>query len=482
MQTERNYIGGSWVDSRSSAMMEVLDPATAEPVGKVPEGCADDVDAAVAAAVAAQSSFGRTTPAERQVLLRRVLESYRDRAEDIAQAICDEVGTPLRQSREVQAFLGIAHLEKVLEVMPSYPYERLRGSTLVMRDPIGVSGLITPWNVPINQIATKVYPALAAGCATVLKPSEIAPLNARIFAQVLHDAGVPRGVFNLVHGAGHTVGAALTAHPDIRMVSFTGSTRAGIEVARSAASTVKRVAQELGGKSANVLLDDCDFSVAVRKGVLACFGNTGQACSSPTRMLVPRARVEEVCALAAAAAGSVVVGDPRHPATDLGPLVSQAQYDRVQAMIEIGITEGARLVAGGPGKPDSLRPPFDRGYFVRPTVFADVEPSMTIAQQEIFGPVLSIMAYGDEEEAIAIANGTVYGLAAYVQSGDLARARRFASRLEAGRVHINYPELDRLAPFGGFKQSGNGRENGRYGIDEFTELKALIGYGTDRPA
>jgi len=475
--TDRIYIEGAWVPSASSETLPVINPATMEEIARIPSGVAEDVDRAVAAAVRAQESWGLSTLKERTELLQNVLAVYKRRFDDFADVMRAEIGTPVRQARDVQAFLGVAHLEKLLEVLPAYPFEEKKGTTLIMRDPIGVCGLITPWNVPINQIATKVYPALAAGCSMVLKPSEVAPLNAILFAEVLHEAGVPAGVFNLVHGLGEPVGARISAHPDITMVSFTGSTRAGIAIAEAAAKTVKRVAQELGGKSANILLDDANFPEAVRKGVLSCFANTGQACSSPTRMLVPEQRLAEVCEIAAATAASVRVGDPLSEETDMGPLVSTAQYERVQKMIEIGITEGARLVAGGMGRPENLPAHLAGGCFVKPTVFAEVSPDMTIAREEIFGPVLSIITYKTEEEAVRIANSTIYGLAAYVQSGDIERARRVARRLQAGRVHINYPELDRLAPFGGFKQSGNGRENGKYGIDEFVELKALIGHG-----
>lgn len=476
--TDRIYIDGAWVPSSAGDTLAVVNPATLEEIARIPSGTANDVDRAVEAAVRARQGWGLSTLKKRTDLLRAVLEAYKARFDDFADVMRAEIGTPVRQARDVQAFLGIAHLEKLLEILPDYPFEKQKGTTLVTRDPIGVCGLITPWNVPINQIATKVYPALAAGCTMVLKPSEVAPLNAILFTEVLHEAGVPAGVFNLVQGLGDPVGARIAAHPDIAMVSFTGSTRAGIAIARSAANTVKRVAQELGGKSANILLDDADFPEAVRKGVLSCFANTGQACSSPTRMLVPRDRLAEVCDIAAATAATVVVGDPLSEETDMGPLVSSVQFDRVNKMVEGGITDGARLVTGGVGRPNGLPEQVSQGYFVKPTIFADVTSEMTIAREEIFGPVLSIMTYVDEDDAIRIANSSVYGLAAYIQSQDIARARRIGRRLQAGRVHINYPELDRLAPFGGFKQSGNGRENGRYGIDEFVELKALIGYGS----
>lgn len=477
--TDQIFIDGVWTRSSGTGTIAVVNPATLEEIARIPEGTVEDVDRAVAAAKRAQASWGVSSVKDRTEVLQNILSAYRKRFDEFADVMRAEIGTPVKQARDVQAFLGIAHLEKLLEVLPDYPFEELKGSTLIMRDPVGVCGMITPWNVPINQIATKVYPAIAAGCASVLKPSEVAPLNAVLFADVLREAGVPAGVFNLVHGYGDPVGARISSHPDIAMISFTGSTRAGIAIAKAAADNVKRVAQELGGKSANILLDDVDFEVAVKKGALSCFSNTGQACSAPTRMLVPRARLDEVCRYAAEAAASVRVGDPCLEETDMGPLVSLLQLERVSAMIEIGIKEGARVVAGGLGRPEGLAEHLKDGAFVQPTVFADVTPDMTIAQEEIFGPVLSIIAYDTEDEAVEIANGTVYGLAAYVQSADLARARAVGRRLQAGRVHINYPDLDRLAPFGGFKQSGNGRENGKYGLDEMLEYKALIGHGAE---
>jgi aldehyde dehydrogenase (NAD+) len=361
---------------------------------------------------------------------------------------------------------------RMIEVLETYPFAWTEGRTQIVREPIGVVGAITPWNWPINQIVCKVAPAIASGCTIVLKPTEVAPLNAIIWSEVMHAAGVPAGVYNMVQGDGGVVGEAMSAHPDIDMMSFTGSTRAGILVARGAAATVKRVCQELGGKSANILLPDVDFQTAVTKGVLGMMGNSGQSCNAPTRMLVPFDRQDEVKAIAKAAAARVVPGPVNDPASTIGPVVSEVQFNKIQRLIQAGIDEGAELVTGGPGRPENL----NRGYYVRPTVFANVRNDMTIAREEIFGPVLSILPYKDEEDAIRIANDTLYGLAAYVQSGDLSRARRVAAEMRAGNVFINYPASDTAAPFGGYKQSGNGREYGKWAIDDFTEIKAVIGY------
>jgi aldehyde dehydrogenase (NAD+) len=466
------YIDGAWVDPIAPKFLDVIDPSTEEAYMQIAVGSAADVDRAVAAAKAAFPAFAATTREERVALLERVLEEYKKRYNDVADAISREMGAPVSLARGSQAGIGVGHLAQMIKTLRDYKFEDLRGDTLIAREPIGVCGLITPWNWPINQIVCKVAPALAAGCTMVLKPSEIAPIDAVIFAEVLHAAGVPKGVFNLVQGDGPTVGAAMSAHPDIEMMSFTGSTRAGILVAKSAADTVKRVSQELGGKSANILLPDVDFTKAVAKGVTDCFSNSGQSCNAPTRMFVPVEQKAHASRVAREAAERLVTGDPRDERTNLGPVVSQLQFDKIQALIQSGIEEGAELVTGGPGRPEHL----NRGYYIRPTVFAGVTPDMRIAREEIFGPVISILTYEDEEDAIRMANDTLYGLAAYVQSADLARARRVAARLRAGNVYINYPAWDAAAPFGGYKQSGNGREYADFGIDEFTEIKGIVGY------
>ena len=467
----RFYIGGAWVQPLGSLTASVIDPATETAIAEVALGSRADVDRAVAAARAAFAAFAATGVRERQDLLRAILAGILGRLDDLAAAMTAEMGAPSAFSRDSQAQSGADHFATMIEVLDDFAFEERRGTTLILREPIGVCGLIAPWNWPVNQIACKVAPALAAGCTMVLKPSEIAPLNALILAEILHDAGVPAGVFNLVNGDGPTVGAALSAHPDIDMMSFTGSTRAGIAVARAAADTVKRVAQELGGNSANIVFGDGDFAGSVRAGVLACMSNSGQSCNSPARMLVPIERMEEAAEAAREAAESLRVGMPTEPGVDLGPVVSQAQWNKIQALIEVGIAEGARLVTGGVGRPDGL----PRGYFARPTVFADVRPEMTIARTEIFGPVISLIGFANEEEAISIANGTEYGLAAYVQSADAARALRVARAMRAGWVEVNHAPFDYAAPFGGFKQSGNGREYGAFGLAEFLEVKAVMG-------
>jgi len=390
----------------------------------------------------------------------------------VGDAISREMGAPLPFAREVQAGRGVAHLERMIQVLETYPFESLEGTTLIAREPIGVCGLITPWNWPTNQIACKVLPALAAGCTMVLKPSEEAPIDAIIWTEIMHAAGTPRGVYNMINGSGAVVGEAMSAHPDIDMMSFTGSTRAGIRVAQAAAATVKRVAQELGGKSANILLPDVDFQTAVTKGINSMMVNSGQSCTAPTRMFVPQDRHDEVKKIAREAAERLVVGDPQDPKTKLGPVVNAAQYDKIQKLIQAGIDEGAELVTGGTGRPENL----NRGFYVRPTVFAGVTNDMTIAREEIFGPVIAILPYRNEEEVIRLANETIYGLAAYVQSGNVEHGRKVAGQMRAGNVHLNYPVGDTAAPFGGYKQSGNGREYGKWGLEEFLETKAVIGY------
>ena len=465
------YINGEWVDPVKPKTLDVINPATEEPIGRISLGSAEDVDKAVKAARAAFETFSRTTREERVALLERILGVYQTRLFEIAETISQEMGAPMWLANAAQAPSGMAHLMQTLEVLKSYAFVENKGSTRILHEPVGVCGFITPWNWPINQIVCKVAPALAAGCTMVLKPSEVAPLNAILFAEVLHEAGVPKGVFNLVNGDGPTVGAAISSHPGVDMVSFTGSTRAGTQVAKAAADTVKRVAQELGGKSANIILDDADLKAAVEGGVRSCFTNSGQSCNAPTRMLVPRSKLKEAAAFAKAAAESVTVGDPTAEGITIGPVVSKTQFEKIQGLIEKGIKEGAELVTGGPGRPKNLA----KGYYVQPTVFANVRNDMTIAREEIFGPVLCILPYDNEEDAIKIANDTPYGLSGYVSSGDPQRALRVASRLRTGNVHLNGAPPDFGAPFGGYKQSGNGREWGSFGFEEFLEVKAVMG-------
>jgi aldehyde dehydrogenase (NAD+) len=467
------YINGEWVAPVEPRVFAVINPATEEKVAEISLGGARDVERAVAAAKAAFPGFARTSKEERLALLQRIVDAYKARADELAQTITKEMGAPAWLASRAQAAVGMAHLMQMLALLKEFSFERMLGKTLIAREPVGVCGLITPWNWPMNQIACKVVPALAAGCTMVLKPSEYTPLDAMLFAEVLHSAGVPKGVFNLVNGDGPTVGQALASHPDIDMVSFTGSTRGGIAVAKAAADTVKRVHQELGGKSANIVLPDADLQKAVAGGVQACFLNSGQSCDAPTRMFVHRPQHDQAAAIAKAAADATKAGDPNTKGTSIGPVVNEAQFRKIQKLIETGIAEGATLVTGGPGRPDGI----NRGYYVRPTVFANVKPEMTIAREEIFGPVLSILPYDSEEQAIGMANDTVYGLSGYVQSGDLEHARRVAAQLRTGQVRLNGAGPDFAAPFGGYKQSGNGREWGEFGLHEFLETKAIIGYG-----
>ncbi len=467
------FIDGAWVEPAIPVALDVIDPSTEEAYTRIALGSAADVDKAVAAAKAAFPAFSQWSKEERLALLRRILAEYDKRYEDIAQAVSQEMGAPIGFARDAQAAAGQGHLKATIEAFEAYEFTETRGTTTIVKEPIGVCALITPWNWPLNQIVCKVAPAIAAGCTMVLKPSEIAPISGIIFAEVMEAAGTPKGVFNLVNGTGPDVGQVMAGHPDVDMVSFTGSTRAGVIVAKTAADTVKRVAQELGGKSPNIILNDAEFEKAVADGVTACFGNSGQSCDAPTRMLVPAKRHDEALQVAKAAAEKLKTGDPRAEGTDLGPVVSKTQFDKIQRLIEAGIAEGATLVTGGPGRPENL----NRGYYIRPTVFGNVTNDMTIAREEIFGPVLSILSYETEEQAIEIANDTPYGLAAYVQSGDLAHARKVAARLRAGSVFINYPEWDLFAPFGGFKQSGNGREYADWAIHDFLEIKGIVGYG-----
>ncbi len=467
------YINGEWVEPAVPKTLDVINPANEEVCGRISLGAAADVDRAVAAAHAAFAGFSQTSREERLALLERIVAEYKKRYDDMAAAITEEMGAPSSLAQQAQAAIGVMHFQTAIGILKDYEFQTLRGSTLIAREPIGVCGFITPWNWPVNQMACKVAPALAVGCTMVLKPSEVAPFSGIVLAEILDAAGVPPGVFNLVNGDGPGVGAAISAHPDIDLVSFTGSTRAGVEVARSAAATVKRVHQELGGKSPNILLEDADMQRAVTRGVKHVMQNSGQSCNAPTRMLAPNARMEEVVALARAAAESTTVGDP-HGNSEIGPVASEVQWNKIQGLIKKGIEEGATLVTGGPGRPEGL----DRGYYVKPTVFAGVTNGMTIAREEIFGPVVAILGYDTVEEAIAIGNDTPYGLAAYVQGTDPAALRYVASRLRAGQVTINGAGMDPMAPFGGYKQSGNGREWGDLAFGEFLETKAEIGYGT----
>lgn len=467
------YINGQWVKPHGVTQIDVINPATEQPCAQIALGDAVDVERAVAAAKAAFPAWSVSTREERLAVLERMLAVYKRRSEDMAQAISLEMGSPIARARDSQSWAGLAHLEEMIAVLRGFSFEGPEGDVYITREAVGVCGLITPWNWPMNQIMCKIAPALAAGCTMVLKPSEVAPLSALVFAEILHEAGVPAGVFNLVNGDGPGVGATLASHPDIAMISITGSTRAGAAVAKLAADTVKRVHQELGGKSANIILPDADFAEAVKRGVRGCLSNSGQSCDAPTRMLVPRARMEEAMALAGQTVATLRLGNPADEETQLGPVVSDVQYGRIQTLILKGIEEGATLVTGGAGKPRGL----ETGYYVQPTIFGHVTTDMTIAREEIFGPVLSIIAYDDEEEAIRIANDTPYGLAAYVQSGDLVHARAVARRLRAGNVNINGADWTVAAPFGGFGQSGNGRECSKWGLHDFLEIRALIGYG-----
>ena len=470
---EQFYINGEWVDPAEGLnTCDVLNPANEEVIGKIAMGSAADVDKAVIAAKDAFDTYSQTSVEERLALLGKIVEVYQSRYDEIAETISSEMGAPLTLSKAAQAATGLGHFAQAIEILQSFEWEETKGRTLIRKEPIGVVGMITPWNWPINQISCKVAPALAAGCTMLLKPTEIAPLNAMLFAEVMHEAGVPPGVFNLVNGDGLTVGEAMSSHPGIDMMSFTGSTRAGIAVAKGSADTVKRVAQELGGKSANIILDDADFESAVTGGARHCFNNSGQSCNAPTRMLVPESRQDEAKEIAKRAAETTKVGDPFSEDTGMGPVVSEIQFNKIQGLIEKGIEEGAELVVGGPGKPEGL----NAGYYVRPTVFANVNNDMTIAREEIFGPVLSILPYENEEEAIQIANDTDYGLYGYVSSGDVEHAKKVANRIRAGSVAINNASADFTAPFGGYKQSGNGREWGPFGFDEFLEIKAVVGY------
>jgi aldehyde dehydrogenase (NAD+) len=470
------YIDGKWVDPVKLETLNVVNPATEQVSGKIALGSAADVDKAVKAARKAFASWSLTRREERLEVMSRIVAEYQKRVSDLAAAITEEMGAPASLANGFQVGLGIGHLSTAIEVLKTFPFEEQRGATLIVREPIGVCGLITPWNWPMNQIAVKVFPALATGCTMILKPSEVAPFSAQIFAEILHAAGVPAGVFNLIQGNGPGVGAAMSSHPDIDMISFTGSTRAGVDIAKNAAPTVKRVAQELGGKSPNIVLDDAAFASNVANGVASMMGNSGQTCSAPSRMLVPNARMEEAIRIAREAASKVTVGDPGGNFA-IGPVVSKNQFEKIQALIQKGIDEGATLVAGGTGRPEGLQ----KGYYVKPTVFAKVTNTMTIAREEIFGPVLTILGYDTIDQAIQIANDTEYGLAGYVAGADLEKARAVARKLRAGWISINNG-FDFAAPFGGYKKSGNGREWGEFGFHEYVETKSMLGYAPAKAA
>ncbi|MDC0345138.1 aldehyde dehydrogenase family protein [Planktomarina sp.] len=468
------YIAGQWVAPRSQANMPVLNPANERQIGIVPLGDAADVDAAVAAAVSAFPAYSQTRKSERVAFLQSLMKVTQSRFEDLAQAMRMEMGAPITMAREAQADAAIGHLQGFMDALAELEErETLSNGDILLREPIGVCGLITPWNWPMNQIALKVIPALATGCCCVLKPSEHTPISAMIYAEIIDAAGFPPGVFNLVQGDGPTVGAALSRHKDVQMMSFTGSTRAGTAVTRDAAETVKRVTLELGGKSPNLVFADCDLEERVSASVAECMYNTGQSCDAPTRLLVERSCYEAVLEIAKRAAEATEVGDPAQEGAHIGPLFDRIQFDRVQAMIKVGLAEGARLLAGGLGRPAGI----DAGWFVKPTIFCDVSNDMRIAQEEIFGPVLVIIPFKDEAEAIEIANDTPYGLAAYLQTGDPARAERVAARLRAGAIHINGGGFNYGSPFGGYKQSGNGREGGMMGLEDYLETKTLHGLG-----
>ncbi|MCK1353832.1 aldehyde dehydrogenase family protein [Bradyrhizobium sp. CW7] len=465
------YIDGAWVDPAIMKTTPIVTPASAEEMYEIALGSKADVDKAVSAARRAFASFSRTTREQRMSILQNILEIYKTRAEEIGDSISDEIGAPLAMAEQKQAGSAIAHLATTIDVLKNYSFEERIDSTIVVREPIGVVGMVTPWNWPINQIACKVAPALAAGCTMILKPSEFAPTCALIFAEILHEAGVPKGVFNLINGLGPDVGAAMSEHPDIDMISFTGSTRAGIDVARRAAYTIKRVSQELGGKSPYIVLEDADFEKAVSKCIATLFQNSGQSCDAPSRLIVPKSKMAEVANIAKTIANGYRVGHPRAAGIHMGPVVHRGQWEKIQALIQRGIDEGATLITGGPGLPEGT----NKGFYVRPTIFADVTNEMTIAREEIFGPVLAIIGAADEDDAVRIANDTPYGLAGYVFSGSTERARNVARLVRAGTIYLQGGSLDSSAPFGGYKQSGNGREWGRFGLEDYLEVKSVAG-------
>lgn len=464
------YINGQWIEPPDADRLDVINPATEEACAVISVGRMEDVDAAVKAARAAFPEYAATSLDERVAYLEKFAAAFQARYQDLADAVREEMGAPKALAMQAQAASGLGHLQTAISILKTYKFEDEQNGFDLIREPIGVVGMITPWNWPINQIMCKVAPALAAGCAIVLKPSEVAPISAYVLTEAIDAAGFPPGVFNMINGTGPQVGAAISAHPDIDMISFTGSTRAGVEVAKAAAPSVKRVAQELGGKSANIILDDADLEKAVRHGVGACMVNTGQSCNAPTRMLAPASKLKDVLTIAKATAEAAKPGDPCADDTTMGPVASETQWTKIQSLIEKGVEEGAEIIAGGPGRPAGL----NKGYYVQPTIFANVDNQMTIAREEIFGPVLCILSYEDEDDAVAIANDTPYGLSGYVYGADEARARGVAKRIRAGNVHINGANVNFQAPFGGYKASGNGREWGEIGFEEFLETKAIL--------
>ncbi|WP_022962544.1 aldehyde dehydrogenase family protein [Halopseudomonas pelagia] len=466
------FINGQWVKPKGEQTLDVINPATEEVAATIALGNKEDVDLAVEAARKAFETYSQTSREERIALLEKILVVMTRRQPDLAKAISIEMGAPAKLAKTAQAPSGIGHFSAALDALKEFEFEEEIGTTLVVKEPIGVCGLITPWNWPMNQMACKVAPALATGCTMVLKPSEVAPLSALILAEILEEAGVPAGVFNLVNGDGPTVGAAMSSHPGIDMMSFTGSTGAGRQVMKAGADTIKRVALELGGKSANILLDDVDFEKMVGHAVMSCMNNSGQSCNAPTRLLVPNSRMEEVAEIAKAVAAKVKAGDPNAEDTVIGPVVSKAQWSKIQGLIQDGIAENAKLIVGGPDRPEGLT----KGYYVKPTIFSHVTNDMTIAREEVFGPVLVIIGYENDDEAVRIANDTNYGLSGYVSSANLDRARNVARRIRTGMVHLNGAPLDNKAPFGGYKESGNGREWGHYGFEDFLEVKSIYGY------
>ena len=465
------YINGSWVKPIGVETLDVINPASEEKVTKISLGTANHVNEAVAAARTAFETYSQTPIEHRIDLLTTIREIYKRRLDDVADAIQPEMGAPTYLAKGAQAMVGLGHLKAAIRSLTNHNFEYEHGSFIIRHEPIGVCGLITPWNWPVNQVVSKLAPCLAAGCTAILKPSEIAPLSSMVIAEILDEAKVPAGVFNLINGMGPVVGEAMSAHPDIDMMSFTGSTRGGVAVAKASADSVKRVSQELGGKSANIILDDANFEGSIRAGVDSCMSNTGQSCNAPTRMLVPASRKDDAYSIAKDAAEKVIAGDPKKEETTIGPLVSDVQYKKVQNLIQKGIDEGAELLIGGTGKPDGL----EKGYYAKPTVFGNVENDMAISKEEIFGPVLSMLTYENIDDAVAIANDTEYGLAAYVSGEDKETLTSIARRLRAGQIHVNYGSGGADAPFGGYKQSGNGREKAEWGLEEFLEVKAIMG-------